>query len=285
MSVNVLVRIPYVGVLPCACVYVCLLDFPSEWAVIPHRRAYCVCFFSLTPDSQPRCDPTLLFDWPKPVNLEARKEDAGGKEQLPGAAHLNRQQLIKHPLNNTGFHTNIPECRLGWKSGKKFTFCVAHAATFRHTFWYILQKVSNTLNSPHKWGTQTCLLSKWALLIGKVLCVLWILVTHYSHAGEHPPLPSLCLLSVLVSKDTLMRQLILTVILIARSKLQKLPFSYTLFFSLRLSEPFFMFCLLISFTTDYSSHKSANTPFLLILDAVDYGSLQIEKQRIKVIND
>lgn len=96
MCINVLAHIPYVGVLLCACVYVCLLDFPSEWAVIPHRRAYCVSFFSLTPDSQPCCDPTLLFDWPKPVNLEARKEDVRGKEQLPGAAHLNRQQLIKH---------------------------------------------------------------------------------------------------------------------------------------------------------------------------------------------
>lgn len=85
-----------------------LLDFPSEKVVIPHRRAHCVCFFSLTPDSQPRCDPTLLFDWPETVNLKARKEDWEGA----ATTHPNNQQLIKHTLKNTHVHTNMNGCRL-----------------------------------------------------------------------------------------------------------------------------------------------------------------------------
>lgn len=104
-----------VGVFLCACVYVCLLDSPSERVVVPLRRAHCVCFFSLTPDSQPRCDPTLLFDWPETVNLKARKEDGVGGcwgEQLLGATHPNYQQLIKHAVKNTPIHTNMHGRRL-----------------------------------------------------------------------------------------------------------------------------------------------------------------------------
>lgn len=71
----VLAHTLWVGVFLYACVYVCLVDFPSERVVIPHPLAHCVCFFSLTPDSPTRCDPTLLFDWPETVNLKTRKED------------------------------------------------------------------------------------------------------------------------------------------------------------------------------------------------------------------
>lgn len=69
-----------VGIFLCTCVYVGPVDFPSEKVVILHHRAHCVCFFSLTPDLQPRCDPLLFSDWPELTNLKANKQDGGEKK-------------------------------------------------------------------------------------------------------------------------------------------------------------------------------------------------------------
>lgn len=84
----------------CACIFAWMIPL-SESLVSPLSRAHCACFFSSTPDSQPRCDPTLLSYWPKPVNSKAKEEDRDEKEQLPGATHANNPQLIKHTLTNT----------------------------------------------------------------------------------------------------------------------------------------------------------------------------------------
>lgn len=59
-----------------------------------------VCFFSLTPDSQPHCDPRLLFDWPETVELEGQEGRWVNNSDQGGLLHYNNQQLIKHTLTS-----------------------------------------------------------------------------------------------------------------------------------------------------------------------------------------
>lgn len=81
---SVLAHMFRVGIFFCTCVNVGIVYFPSEQIVTLHHRAHCVCFFSLTPDLQPHCDPTLLSDWPEPANLKAKKTDGGEKKAATG---------------------------------------------------------------------------------------------------------------------------------------------------------------------------------------------------------
>lgn len=91
------------------------VDSPSEQVVLPHRRAHCVWFFSLTPDSQPRCDPMLLFDWPETVNLKAKEEDVvvGGRAATQG--YLTTSSWL-NTLKNTCFMQAFPQSYMdiGW---------------------------------------------------------------------------------------------------------------------------------------------------------------------------
>lgn len=76
------------------------------------------------------------------------------------------------------------------------------------------------INEAH---THVCF-PKWSLLIGKAMYVPCMFVSHYTHTRAGGTSLTVCPLSahVLASEETLMRQLIPTVIVIARSKLQTL---------------------------------------------------------------
>ncbi len=115
-----------VGVFLCACV--CLLDSPSERLVVPHWRAHCVCFFSLTPDSQPLCDPMLIFDWPETVNLKARKEDRVVVGRVGESSYYGLPILTTSSWSNTHSKTHaFTQTCMGavrikyWGIGKKYT--------------------------------------------------------------------------------------------------------------------------------------------------------------------